>query len=84
MRTKARRRSISASRRPCRAEPILFSKDRFGGVTFPMPSYYFLVRADRVPEIDYASAYMWARRAFRYVPLPVVRRLSPVLVRYLN
>jgi hypothetical protein len=67
-----------------RQETVLFSKSRYGGVTVPMPSYYFLVRAERVPDIDYASAYMWARRAFRYVPLAAVRRLSPVLVPYLN
>ena len=59
-------------------ESVLFAKSRFGGVTAPIPSYYFLVRADRVSELDYATAYSWARRAFRHVPLPVVRRLSPV------
>jgi hypothetical protein len=65
-------------------ESVLFSKNRFGGVTVPMPSYYFLLGAGRVPEIDYADAYMWARRAFRYLPVPVVKRLSPVLVPYLS
>jgi hypothetical protein len=65
-------------------ESVLFSKSRFGGVTFSMPSYYALVQAQHVADIDYANAYMWARRAFRYVPLSVVRRLSPVIVPYLN
>ena len=65
-------------------ESVLFSKSRFGGATFAMPSYYALVQADHVADVDYANAYMWARRAFRYVPLAVVRRLSPVIVPYLN
>jgi hypothetical protein len=65
-------------------QSVLFAKSRFGGVTVPMPSYYFLVRAESVAEIDYADAYLWARKAFRYVPLWAVRRLSPMLVPYLN
>jgi len=65
-------------------ESVLFSKSRFGGVTARIPVYYFLVRAERVSEIDYATAYAWARRAFRHVPLALVRRLSPVIVPYLN
>jgi hypothetical protein len=63
---------------------VLFAKSRFGGVTVPMPSYFFLVHAERVADVDYANAYSWARRPFRYVPLWAVRRLSPVLVPYLN
>jgi hypothetical protein len=63
---------------------VLFAKGRFRGCTRDVPFYYYLVRANRLPEIDYADAFLWLRRPFRYLPLPLAERLSSRLVRYLN
>jgi hypothetical protein len=63
---------------------LLFAKSRFNGVTSDLPYYYRLVTATRVPALDYADAYPWLRRPFRYVPVPVARGLSSAMVRYLN
>jgi hypothetical protein len=63
---------------------VQFAKDRFGGVTVAVPTYYFPVRAQRIPDLDYADAYLWARRPFRWVPLWMIRRVSRVIVPYLN
>jgi len=65
-------------------EALLFAKSRFRGMTFDIPYYYRLVEGGHVPEIDFADAYLGLRRLFRWVPMPLVRRLSPLVVRYLN
>jgi len=63
---------------------LLFAKSRFGGLTFDLP-YYVLPLADApAADIDFSDAYMWLRRPFRYVPVPVAKLLSSALVRYLN
>ena len=63
---------------------LLFAKARFGGVTFDAPWYYAMLDGRGVPDVDFARSYMALRRPFRFVPVPVAKRLSSVLVRYLN
>jgi hypothetical protein len=63
---------------------LLFAKACFGAQTTTLPYYYRLVRARRMPTLDFHDAYPWLRRAFRRAPLPVVRQLSSWLPRYLN
>jgi hypothetical protein len=63
---------------------LLFAKSRFGGVTFDLPDYYRMLDRGPVPDVDFSDAYMWLRRPYRYVPVSVAKRLSSVLVRYLN
>jgi hypothetical protein len=63
---------------------LLFAKSRFGVHTTTLPYYYRLVRARRVPDLDFHDAYPWLRRPFRFAPLPLARRLSTWLPPYLN
>jgi hypothetical protein len=63
---------------------LLFAKSRFGVCTTALPYYYRLVRARRVPDLDFHDAYPRLRRPYRWAPLPVARRLSDWLPRYLN
>jgi len=63
---------------------LLFAKSRFGGLTFDLPYYVLPLAGSPGPEIDFSDAYMWLRRPFRYVPVPVAKLLSSALVRYLN
>lgn len=63
---------------------LLFAKACFGARTTTLPYYYRLVRARRMPTLDFNDAYPWLRRAFRRTPLPIVRQLSSWLPRYLN
>jgi hypothetical protein len=63
---------------------LLFAKSRFPGETFDIPYYYLPLNGGRIPDVDFSDAYMRWRRPFRYVPVPLAKLLSSILVRYLN
>lgn len=63
---------------------LLFAKSRFGGLTIDLPYYYLVLDAGHVRSVDFSDGYMYLRRPFRYVPIPVAKRLSSVLVPLLN
>jgi len=63
---------------------LLFAKSRFGGLTFDLPYYVLPLAGSPAADVDFSDAYMWLRRPFRYVPVPVAKLLSSALVRYLN
>jgi len=63
---------------------LLFQKSRWNGKTYQTATYYYLVKAKEIPEIDFSTAYLWLRRPFKYVPLPLVKELSNIIVKYLN
>lgn len=63
---------------------LLFAKSRFSGVTFDMPYYYLLLEGSRIPDVDFSDAYLLFRRPYRYLPVPIAKLLSSMLVRYLN
>lgn len=63
---------------------LLFAKSRWGGLSFELPYYYRLIEGRRISEIDFADAYPGLRALFRWVPLPLVARLSSHVVKYLN
>lgn len=63
---------------------VLFAKSRFGGESFALPFYARALRGRELPQLDYADAFAWLRRPFRWMPLPLVKRLSPLVTPYLN
>ena len=63
---------------------LVFSKSRFGGTTSRLPYYYRVAAARQLPDLDYADAYMWLRRPYRWLPVPLAKRLSAGITRYLN
>jgi hypothetical protein len=66
-------------------QPALeFAKSRFGGCSFDVPYYYRAFAGGRIPDIDFTDAFVGLRRYFKLTPMPIVRRLSPLIVSYLN
>ncbi len=67
-----------------RQEGLVFAKSRFAGQTSTLPYYYRSMASRPIPELDYADAYMWLRRPYRFVPVPLAKRIAAGIVRFLN
>lgn len=67
-----------------RQEGLVFAKSRFAGETETLPYYFRPMSRRHVPDLDYADAYMWLRRPYRFVPVPLAKRISAGIVRFLN
>jgi hypothetical protein len=63
---------------------LAFAKSRLGGITTSLPYYYRASAARPLPELDYADAYMWLRRPYRWVPVPLAKKIAAGITRYLN
>lgn len=63
---------------------LAFAKSRLGGVTTSLPYYYRVAAGRAVPALDYADAYLWLRRPYRWVPLPLAKTIAAGITRFLN
>jgi len=65
-------------------ESLLEYKSNWGAEPSKLPYYYYLIRSDRIPKLDYHTSYRSIRKFFRYVPIPIVKILSPILTKRLG
>lgn len=63
---------------------LLEYKSNWGAESSKLPYYYYLVKSDKIPELDYHISYRCIRKYFKYVPLPIVKLISPVLTKKLG
>ncbi|MFQ6082764.1 MAG: GNAT family N-acetyltransferase [Methanosarcinales archaeon] len=63
---------------------LLFFKSRWGGKTWDLPYYYYLIKTKEIPNIDFHKSYVSLRKLFRYVPIWTIEALSPFIVKQLN
>ncbi|MBL7147202.1 MAG: GNAT family N-acetyltransferase [Nanoarchaeota archaeon] len=62
---------------------LLDYKSNWGAKSLKLPYYYALIRSNQIPELDFSTAYKPLRKYFKYVPLPVVKLISPIVTKKL-
>jgi CelD/BcsL family acetyltransferase involved in cellulose biosynthesis len=65
-------------------EGLLNFKSSFGATPKKLPFYYHLLKVDKVPELDYHTSFKSLRKPFRFVPVPIIKKLSPIVTRQLG
>lgn len=65
-------------------ENLLNYKSNWGAEPSKLPYYYILIKSDKIPELDYHTSYKNIRKYFKYVPMFLVRFLSPIITRKLG
>lgn len=63
---------------------LLAFKSSFGALPKKLPFYYHLLSADKVPELDYHTSFKNLRKPFKFVPIPIIKKLSPIITRQLG
>ncbi|MFH1210399.1 MAG: GNAT family N-acetyltransferase [archaeon] len=63
---------------------LLAFKSSFGAIPKKLPFYYHLLNVDKVPELDYHTSFKSLRKPFRFVPVPLIKKLSPIITRQLG
>lgn len=65
-------------------EGLLNYKSNWGAKPSKLPYYYFLIKSDKIPEMDYHKSYKNIRKYFRYMPIPLIKILSPLITKKLG
>jgi lipid II:glycine glycyltransferase (peptidoglycan interpeptide bridge formation enzyme) len=65
-------------------ESLLFFKSRWGASHTRLSSYYKLINCKKAPEMDYYKSYLNLRRPFRYLPLWLIKAVSPIVTKQLS
>lgn len=65
-------------------ENLLFFKSRWGACHIRLSSYYKLINCKKAPEMDYYKSYLNLRRPFRYLPLWLIKSISPIITKQLS
>ncbi|MFH1331908.1 MAG: GNAT family N-acetyltransferase [archaeon] len=63
---------------------LLNFKSSFGAVPKKLPFYYHLLNVDEVPDLDYHTSFKNLRKPFRFVPVSLIKKLSPIITRHLG
>lgn len=63
---------------------LLEYKSNWGAEPSKLPYYYYLIRSNKIPELDYHLSYKNIRKYFKYVPTPLIKLLSPLITRRLG
>lgn len=64
-------------------ESLLNYKSNWGAEASKLPYYYALIKSDKIPDLDYHTSYKSIRKYFKYVPLSLVKFLSPLITKKL-
>jgi len=65
-------------------ESLLYFKSSWGCKYHKMPYYYDLITEKNVPELDYHTSFRGMRKLFRFVPVPLIKVMSPTITRQLG
>jgi len=65
-------------------ESLLDYKSNWGAEPSKLPYYYYLIKSDKIPDLDYHTSYKNIRKYFKYVPLNLVKLLSPIITKKLG
>lgn len=65
-------------------EDLLKYKLNWGAEPSKLPYYYYLIKSAKIPSLDYHTSYKNIRKYFKYVPLPLVKLLSPIITKKLG
>lgn len=64
-------------------ENLLNYKSNWGAEPSKLPYYYYSIKSDKIPDLDYHTSYKSIRKYFKYVPIPLVKLLSPIITKKL-
>ena len=62
---------------------LLDFKLRWGSKIIKLPYYYYLINSKHVPDFDYNTSYPLLRMPYRYIPLPIIKLLAPLVIKQL-
>jgi len=65
-------------------EGLLNYKSNWGAEKSKLPYYYILIESNKIPEMDYHTSYKNVRKYFKYVPIPLIKLMSPIITKKLG
>jgi len=64
-------------------EDLLYFKESWGCTHKKLPYYYFLITEKELPCLDYHTSFKTLRKPFRFVPVWLIKKMSPVITKQL-
>lgn len=65
-------------------ESLLSFKESWGCSHKKLPYYYSLIKAKEIPELDYHISFRGIRKLFKYVPVSIIKIISPIVTKQLG